>query len=89
MVTISLGSGRAADVIFLFMSDICGESPRVPRHARVYGDLPSLYAKVHEARVDALSQYRADVSAGDYPGDSEVANIGDSELAAFIEALER
>lgn len=84
MATISLGSGRNADVIFLFMSDICGESDRVPRHARAYGNLAALHAEVQSARVDALSAYRAEVLAGQYPGDSEVAAIDDSELEEFL-----
>ncbi len=88
MVTISLGSGRFADVVFLFMSDICGESDRVPRHARVYGDLPALRAKVQAGRVDALSRYRADVLAGTYPGNDEVASIDEDELAAFVAQLD-
>ncbi len=69
------------------MSDICGESDRVPRHARVYGDLPALHAKVQEGRVDALSRYRADVLAGTYPGKNEVASIGEDELTAFVGQL--
>ena len=39
LVTISLGSGGDADVIFLFASDICGEKAKQPRHARAWGDL--------------------------------------------------
>ena len=37
LVTISLGSGADADVIFLFASDICGETSKRPRHARALG----------------------------------------------------
>lgn len=84
LVTISLGSGRNADVMFLFMSDICGESARLPRHARAYGDLAALRAQIRDARVDALAAYRADVLAGQYPGEAEVATIDDAELAEFI-----
>ena len=87
MATISLGSSRHADVMFLFMSDICGESPRQPRHARAYGDLAALHAKVREARVDALSAYRDDVVAGRYPGESEVASIDRSEFDAFAQLI--
>lgn len=87
LVTISLGSGRYADVIFLFMSDICGESDRIPRHARVYGDLAALHAKVREARVDAVSAFRADVLGGQYPGDAEVATIDDAEFAKFVDSI--
>ena len=37
LVTVSLGSGADADVIFLFTSDICGDAGRRPRHARAWG----------------------------------------------------
>lgn len=84
LVTISLGSGGDADVIFLFMSDICGESPRVPRHAKVYGDLAALHASMQAARIEALAAYRADVIAGRYPANEHVADIDDDELAGFI-----
>lgn len=84
LVTISLGSGRDADVMFLFTSDICGEGDHIPRHARTYGDLPSLHAKVRDARVAALSAYRSDVLAGQYPRDAEVATIDDAELEEFV-----
>jgi 3-methyl-2-oxobutanoate hydroxymethyltransferase len=88
LATISLGSGRHADVMFLFTSDICGESPRVPRHARAYADLAALHAQVQAARVDALAAYRADVLAGQYPADAEVAGIDDAEYAAFAERIQ-
>ncbi len=84
LVTISLGSGRAADIMFLFMSDICGEGEHIPRHARVYGDLPDLHAQVRAARVAALSAYRADVLAGQYPADDEIATIDAAELEKFV-----
>jgi 3-methyl-2-oxobutanoate hydroxymethyltransferase len=87
LATVSLGSGSHADVIFLFMSDICGESSRLPRHARAYGDLAALHAKVQDSRIEALSAYRADVLARLYPGDAETAGIDDSELAEFAARL--
>lgn len=88
MATISLGSGRDADVMFLFQSDICGESPRVPRHARAYRDIASLKRRIMDERVAALTEFRADVLSGNYPDDSEVAGIDESELARFVESLE-
>jgi len=87
LATVSLGSGPDADVIFLFMSDICGESPRTPRHAKPYADLATLHAAVRAARVDALTAYRADVLAGKFPGDAHVAGIDDAELAGFIDSF--
>lgn len=84
LVTISLGSGPSADVMFLFTSDICGESGHIPRHARVYGDLPALHAKVQDARIAALTAYRQDVRKGRYPAAAEIAGIDDTELSEFI-----
>ena len=88
MATISLGSGRHADVMFLFQSDICGESARVPRHARVYGDVASLKRRIAEERVKALAAFRDDVVNGSFPDDSEVGRIDPSELARFVESLD-
>ncbi|MDQ6434090.1 3-methyl-2-oxobutanoate hydroxymethyltransferase [Mesorhizobium sp. LHD-90] len=86
LVTVSLGSGPDADVIFLFTSDICGEVKRLPRHARAWGDLASLHQKVRDERVKALSGFRADVASGGYPGEAENARIPENELARFQEA---
>ena len=88
MATISLGSGRDADVVFLFQSDVCGESPRVPRHARVYGDVASLQRRIADERVRALTAFRADVLAGSFPSDDEVGRIGSDELARFVAVLD-
>lgn len=88
LATISLGSGPHADVIFLFGTDICGESQRVPRHARAYADLASLYRQIEQERVRALTAFRADVETKGYPAESEVAHVDPAELAGFVEALE-
>jgi len=87
MATISLGSGPHADVVFLFQSDIVGESERVPRHARAYGDVAALQRQIAEERVRALSAFRADVLAGGFPGPAEVGSTDPSELAAFVAGL--
>ena len=88
MTTISLGSGLGADVMFLFSSDICGEGPRAPRHARVYGDLTALYEQITQERVRALSAFRADVAAGNFPDETEVVEVDKAELARFVETLD-
>jgi 3-methyl-2-oxobutanoate hydroxymethyltransferase len=88
VATISLGSGAHADVMFLFQSDIVGESERVPRHARVYGDVASLQQKIHAERVRALGAFRADVTSGNFPNDTEVGHIDPAELARFVDALD-
>ncbi len=83
LVTISLGSGGAADVIFLFASDICGESSKRPRHARAWGDLAGLYKAVREERVRALSGFRAAVASASFPANGEIAEIPAHELEEF------
>ena len=83
LVTISLGSGADADVIFLFASDICGESSRPPRHARAWGDLAKLYRAVQDERVKALSGFRAAVASADFPAVDEIAAIPSGELEDF------
>jgi 3-methyl-2-oxobutanoate hydroxymethyltransferase len=87
MATISLGSGRDADVMFLFQNDIVGESPRVPRHARAYGDVAALQQRIRDERVRALQAFKADVVNGSFPADGEVGRIDPQELAAFIATL--
>jgi 3-methyl-2-oxobutanoate hydroxymethyltransferase len=87
LATISLGSGPHADVLFLFTSDICGESERLPRHARRYADLASLQRQLDAERVRALTEFRADVASGGFPADTEVAGIEDAELGAFVSGL--
>ena len=87
LVTISLGSGPDADVQFLFGSDICGEGERVPRHARSYADLASLYAEIEAQSFGALSAFRADVAAGSFPDSSEVVGIDDDELSTFKDSI--
>jgi 3-methyl-2-oxobutanoate hydroxymethyltransferase len=89
LVTISLGSGSETDVVFLFTSDICGESERLPRHARAWGDLASLNRAVRAERAKALSGFRAAVRSGDFPSKEEVAHIADEEIEAFRRDLER
>ncbi|RUU46116.1 ketopantoate hydroxymethyltransferase [Mesorhizobium sp. M6A.T.Ce.TU.002.03.1.1] len=88
LVTVSLGSGTEADVIFLFTSDICGESARLPRHARAWGNLAALQKAVRDARVEALSGFRKEVAGGGYPSDAEVAGITEAEFEEFRARLE-
>ncbi len=88
MATISLGSGPDADVLFLFMSDICGESERTPRHARAYADLAGLHARIRTERTRALREFRADVAEHRFPDASETALIDPDELARFVSSLD-
>jgi 3-methyl-2-oxobutanoate hydroxymethyltransferase len=89
LVTISLGSGADADVMFLFTSDICGESTRLPRHARAWGNLAELHRAIRDERVKALAGFRADVASGAFPSEQHVAAISPPELEAFRQKLPR
>jgi 3-methyl-2-oxobutanoate hydroxymethyltransferase len=87
LVTISLGSGPDADVMFLFTSDICGESSRRPRHARAWGDLAARRQAVRDERVRSLKGFRAEVGAKSFPGQAECAGAPLAEVEAFCAAL--
>ena len=83
LVTISLGSGPEADVMFLFTSDICGESSRPPRHARSWGDLAARHEAVRDERVRALKGFRMEVAAKSFPASAECADAPPAEVEAF------
>ena len=89
LVTVSLGSGASADVIFLFTADICGEASRLPRHARSFGDLAPLQDAVAQERIAALSRFGLAVRAGDFPNRSETTAMSVGELDTFLSALNR
>ncbi len=87
LVTVSLGSGGDADVIFLFTSDICGEAARLPRHARAWGRLKELQEAVRAERIRALSEFRSEVAVGSFPAAANIASISEAEIARFREEL--
>ena len=87
LVTISLGSGPSADVMFLFTADICGEAPRRPRHARAWGDLATKHQAVREERTRALTLFRQDVAAGVFPNARESVGISEDELNRVLDAF--
>jgi 3-methyl-2-oxobutanoate hydroxymethyltransferase len=87
LVTISLGSGGDADVIFLFASDICGEKAKQPRHAWAWGDLAGLHRAVREERVRALSGFRSAVASAEFPTSKQAAEIPSRELEDFRSQL--
>lgn len=88
LTTISLGSGPDADVMFLFASDICGESQRRPRHARAYADLASMYDQIQQQRVQALAAFRADVVERRFPDETEIVQVETAELVRFVEIID-
>lgn len=89
LITVSLGSGGGADVNYLFMEDICGDSASSPRHARKYADLAGLRDKIRKERLKALKRFRKDAMSGSFPGDRETVATSPTELRKFKRLLER
>ena len=89
IVTFSLGSGNAGDVIFLFMSDICGESDPAPKHAHAFGNLAPLHKQIYEARVAALEKFQAETVAKNFPYAKQSIMMHTDEEDKLLEALDK
>lgn len=89
IVTISLGSGNAGDIVFLFMSDICGESENPPRHAHAFRDLGALHRQLYSERVDALREFHTEVHSGAFPYAKQAIAMHNGERDKLLEALDR
>ena len=87
LITSSLGSGAGADVIFLFMNDLCGETESAPRHARRFGNLNILHEQLYKARVEALNAFKDAAQNGSFPSDKETPKINTEQLDLFRENL--
>ncbi len=71
LITVSLGSGPGGDVVFLFASDICGDSDHLPRHARAWGSVAALRRQLVEERRRAFTSFRQEVLEGTFPSARE------------------
>jgi 3-methyl-2-oxobutanoate hydroxymethyltransferase len=84
LTVISMGSGGACDVQYLFALDVLGETPgRMPRHARAYADFTSAYKALHDRRVAAFAAYATAVRDGSYPAAPETVAGNPAETEAF------
>ncbi len=89
LITSSIGSGPAGDVMFLFFEDICGESAFRPRHARSWGDGAAIRRQLDAERRKAVKGFKDAVDSGDYPGTSECVRMAQDEKEKLLEALDR
>ncbi len=89
LVLSSIGSGAQADVIFLFMSDLTGDTEDPPRHARAWADLRSLRQQMDAERLKALQGYRSDVLSGQFPDASVSGFMATGEREKLAELLDR
>ena len=92
IVTFSLGSGMAGDVIMSFVADICGEASeedRPPKHAHAFGNVGRLHKQIHDERVAALSQFHSEVVEGNFPYQQTNISMHEGERDKFLEALDK
>ncbi len=89
IVTFSLGSGNAGDVIFLFMSDLCGEEANPPRHAYEFRNLAPLHEQLYNERVAALKEFHSEVHAKKFPYAAQSIAMHAGEEAQLKERLDK
>ena len=89
LVTISLGSGKAGDVHFLFSEDILGENKNMlPRHAKSYRKFYQLKEKMQQERVSAYKEFKNDVTAGKFPSEQYIVKMNDEIINQFIDNID-
>ncbi len=92
IVTFSLGSGSAGDVIMSFVADICGEDSeeeKPPRHAHAFGNLRRLHEQMYSERVAALKAFHDEVTAKNFPYPETNISMHPGEQEKFLEALDK
>ena len=88
LVTISIGSGNAADAQFLFAEDILGQSQiQFPRHAKKYADFEKLMQKIQKERVNAFKEFDSEVRSNKFPSKKNIISIDKKELINFKKFL--
>ncbi len=86
----SVGSGPGCDAQYLFAEDILGtDRGHMPRHAKVYRNFAAEFDKLQKKRVEAFSEYIADVKSGSYPEEGHVVRMPPAELLAFNAGLDQ
>ena len=90
ILIIGMGSGTGCDAQYLFSTDILGDNEgHVPRHAKVYRDFKSEYARLQQESIAAFREFREDVMSGVYPATNQLVEVKDEEYGKFLEALDK
>ena len=89
LVTNSIGAGAGGDVIFLFFTDICGETEDPPRHARAWGDGLTIKRQLAAERRKAVRGFQTDVMNGNFPGPAHSVQMSTGEKQRLLEALDK
>lgn len=86
---ISMGAGPGGHAQYLFTDDVLGQNNgKVPRHAKVYADFASEYARLQEMRIKAMSAFAADVHTGLYPAPQYMVDSDPEVVAQFRDWLD-
>ena len=84
LITISIGSGKDADVQFLFAEDILGSSnSKTPRHAKVYRNFNKVFSNIQVERIKAFKEYKVDVANENFPSKKYTIDIKKEEILKF------
>jgi 3-methyl-2-oxobutanoate hydroxymethyltransferase len=89
LVTFCLGSGSAGDVDFLFACDALGETERLPRHAKAFGNLRVLHEQLQQSRIEAFSAFQQAVETGAYPTSEQSSSMLPGEWEKFLHQLSK
>ena len=92
IVTFSLGSGKAGDVIMSFVADVCGEASEEdtpPKHAHAFGNVGRLHKQIAEERVTALKAFHNEVTAQNFPYPETNIGMHPGEKDKFLEQLDQ
>ena len=87
LVTVSLGSGKGADIMYLFMEDICGENKTLPRHSKAYANLRKMREEIEIERVKALKRFVKESQEELFPSDAHSINVDQNTLDNFLKNI--
>ena len=88
LITISIGSGNAADAQFLFAEDILGQSQiQFPRHAKKYANFDKLMNDLQKERINAFKKFNSEVRKNKFPSKKNSISLEKKELMNFKKFL--
>ena len=87
LITVSLGSGKGADVMFLFMDDICGENETLPRHGKAFVNLRKMRENIEIERVKALKAFVKESKDGLFPDKDHSVSVDQKTLKGFLDKI--
>ena len=90
ILTLSMGSGSGCDGQYLFANDILGYTEgKVPRHARIYRDFKTEFARLQQERVSAFKEFHDDVVNKTFDDPKITVSIEDREYDKFLELADK